>query len=513
MSGNEDLLDGSAGRKDYKPPHSVKHKIPTIAQYRDFKHRQRAELTSEQPDSSNFPHTSDANVSAQVPGASQDADLSVPTSFSHQQPKADDKINSDNSSLRDPSESLQPDQKQRRQQMKSRSHENIRRKVTDPVTHLPVVIHDFTSKDVQSFLPNDCAENDGNLSTDYNEPLSNDGKPVSLLKVHQRADSNVDDAYRYQQSGLESMLERFPPPAFEDARSELNRVHTSSMTLHVCVLAAAGIAWLLGSCSVPLSIGKAGQSLQASSLKALLALIVIPLAGFGMWTIHTWARNQIQAIWEDAVWAAQHSKAKMDTAQGSRESTLWLSSLIGKIWPLVNPDLFASVADTLEVCSSRDWRHNSLSLQKSQDVMQASLPRLIRMVAVEDVGQGSEPLRILGVNWLPKGAAHKRVSEDGTIGTSSTEDAAVHSPKDVDDQDELPTDGNDNAENTENHEGVMQGEEGDFVNLEIAFAYRASRFQRHLKDLAKNAHIYLSFYLPANIKLRKRSLSPLNCVS
>ncbi len=34
--------------------------------------------------------------------------------------------------------------------------------------------------------------------------------------------------------------------------------------------------------------------------------------------------------------------------------------------------------------------------------MQASLPKLVRMVSVEDLGQGSESFRILGVRWLPK---------------------------------------------------------------------------------------------------------------
>jgi len=47
--------------------------------------------------------------------------------------------------------------------------------------------------------------------------------------------------------------------------------------------------------------------------------------------------------------------------------------------------------------------------------MQASLPRLVRMVCVEDLGQGSEPLRILGVRWLPKGAAGAEVTDDGKL--------------------------------------------------------------------------------------------------
>lgn len=47
--------------------------------------------------------------------------------------------------------------------------------------------------------------------------------------------------------------------------------------------------------------------------------------------------------------------------------------------------------------------------------MQASIPKLVRMVSVEDIGQGSESLQILGINWLPKGAAGRSVTEDGNL--------------------------------------------------------------------------------------------------
>lgn len=49
----------------------------------------------------------------------------------------------------------------------------------------------------------------------------------------------------------------------------------------------------------------------------------------------------------------------------------------------------------------------------------------------------------------------------------------------------------------------MEAEQGEFVNLELAFAYRAGRIKNKMKDKTKNAHLYLAFYLPGNIKLRK----------
>jgi Ca2+-dependent lipid-binding protein len=47
----------------------------------------------------------------------------------------------------------------------------------------------------------------------------------------------------------------------------------------------------------------------------------------------------------------------------------------------------------------------------------------------------------------------------------------------------------------------MQAEEGDFVNLEIAFAYRGRSTSKTLKERTKDMHLYLAFYLPGNIKV------------
>lgn len=46
----------------------------------------------------------------------------------------------------------------------------------------------------------------------------------------------------------------------------------------------------------------------------------------------------------------------------------------------------------------------------------------------------------------------------------------------------------------------MEAEEGDFINLEVAFAYRA-RASKSFRDRTKDIHMYLAFYLPGNIKL------------
>lgn len=143
--------------------------------------------------------------------------------------------------------------------------------------------------------------------------------------------------------------------------------------------------------------------------------------------------------------------------------------------------------------------------------MQASLPKVVRMVSVEDLGQGSESFRILGVRWLPAGAAAKSVSKDGEVESQSEEDQQKSKKAQLNEtmsHDSSTEKGENKQEGQEDEQGGnvtqgMEAEEGDFVNMEIAFAYRARGGGKDMQSRAKNAHLYLAFYLPANIKLRK----------
>jgi Ca2+-dependent lipid-binding protein len=47
----------------------------------------------------------------------------------------------------------------------------------------------------------------------------------------------------------------------------------------------------------------------------------------------------------------------------------------------------------------------------------------------------------------------------------------------------------------------IEGEESDFVNLEVVFAYQTHSDTQSLKDSTTDTHLYLSFYLPGNIKI------------
>ena len=59
-------------------------------------------------------------------------------------------------------------------------------------------------------------------------------------------------------------------------------------------------------------------------------------------------------------------------------------------------------------------------------------------------------------------------------------------------------------EEDENIAEGLEAEEGDFVNVEVAFAYRArTTGAKDLVNKSKNAHLYLAFYLPGSIRFRK----------
>lgn len=140
--------------------------------------------------------------------------------------------------------------------------------------------------------------------------------------------------------------------------------------------------------------------------------------------------------------------------------------------------------------------------------MQASLPKVVRMVSVDDLGQGSESIRILGVRWLPTGAAGMSVSKSGKLKGNGD---SKHSDRTVSGEGEAQSvQGNRGEEKSpqklqedENIGEGMEAEEGDFVNVEIAFSYRARTARRGIRDRAKNMHLYLAFYLPGNLRLRK----------
>ncbi|GAB7354656.1 hypothetical protein MBLNU459_g5086t1 [Dothideomycetes sp. NU459] len=377
------------------------------------------------------------------------------------------------------------DLKDRRKGMKKRKGERAEREVTDPVTHLPVRIHDLTASDLKKVPENAAVP-------------GTERRTATGLSNKTKSDEQLDSERAEMQGYHQSMVNHFPPPEYDAIRKELASVQSLGLTVGLVSIALVGFVFVvlerflfsrtgtdLGNNKFSFGRISGGLIFVSIGVAAVIAII------FG---VRTWMDHQISSLWEEELW---HSQKREEKELGhSEETTHWLNSMLSSVWPLVNPDLFISLADTLE------------------DVMQASLPSIVRMVSVEDIGQGSESVRILGVRWLPTGASARSVTADGKLQShpppkestdrsvpgegqidGNTSDQNKQGSQDDEDQPE-----SDKAGQEQMAEG-MEAEEGDFINLEVAFAYRGRSSAKKFGERAKHAHLYMAFYLPGRIKL------------
>ncbi|KAL8751915.1 MAG: hypothetical protein Q9199_006100 [Rusavskia elegans] len=130
-----------------------------------------------------------------------------------------------------------------------------------------------------------------------------------------------------------------------------------------------------------------------------------------------------------------------------------------------------------------------------------------------------EAIRILGIKWLPTGNAKKDVSVGGQIQEKDRKvpnEGDMYTKKHSHDAEENALSQSSSVEGIDSNEsgedkaiaGGMEAEEGSFVNVEVGFSYRASNTGRSMNVKAKNAHLYLLFYLPGGIRFRKLMLCP-----
>jgi hypothetical protein len=517
MSGEEDT---ELSRRKYNSPHTPRNPIPTIAHYKEEKKERLQEAgiaddgpskreraidaynlwkhgdeerpqQNEQPTQQPYPAENKNQPDGAAPADEDEDD----TQDAEANPSAQ-QDEGEEGGFKDTSEAhaSHPDPKERMKALKKRKGDRAEREVTDPVTHLPVKIHDFTAEDLKKAPQNEAP-----------------GRVGSDLASRNRSDESLRKEQAEMEGAHEEMEKLFPPPDFEQARIKMAQIHRTAVTAGLGI-----VVLLLVTLLVFEKITGLGERLERFLLKeesqgkmiSSIALIAIGLGlgFFVVWGVRDWAENRMKDVWQSEVWEAERQQGKKRAHSETPESTQWLNSLLASVWPLINPDLFTSLADTLE------------------DVMQASLPRVVRMVSVDDIGQGSEAIRLLGIRWLPHGAATQSVDDQGHLkkeqNDAKSSDRTVPGEGQIEPS-EQDQEGDSNGpkgnveskekrkEDEQDNENVAEGmeaEEGDFVNLEIAFAYRARADGKGLRNKAKNAHLYLAFYLPANIKLRKSPL-------
>lgn len=465
MSGQQDADE----EYNYKTPYSARHPIPTISKYRQERDA-RQERALQNGISDDF---DDAERSGQHGGQGNEVDQ-LTSGEAHQDENEDGEDDENEEEAAEDTSQVDPgssDPRQRRKEMKKNKRERAEREVTDPITHLPVTIHDFTDKALKEVDLNDS-------------PFGSTTRTSTGFGNKNKSNEQLHKETKELQHDHDAMSELFPPPDFDALRIELATISkrgvTFGLTGAVIIIASALAVEKFLRLEKPLD-GKDSIPWMGSAIWLIVVTASIGTLWFLIIGVRDWMAKRIHSVFQDEVWDAQRQKMRQQSTRHKSESTVWLNSLLGSVWPLVNPDLFTSLADTLE------------------DVMQASLPKLVRMVSVDDIGQGSESIRILGIRWLPTGAAARAVGQDGKLKTA--EESGNES--DVKCAGEAADDGQ-KEEDEDNKDETLQGmeaEEGDFINLEIAFAYRSRSSSKTLKERTKDMHLYLAFYLPGNIKL------------
>ena len=397
MSG---LDDANEARRRYGAPYTKHRPVPTIQKYRAEQEARRAEAAAD--DFANAP-TVDRDVGRERPSSgrtrtwyeywSGEREKTEPHDGEKKDGSTQDNDDDDDDdddddegefgAAVDTSEAdpLPRDAKQRRK-MIGRRRGGDEREVTDPVTHLPVRISDFTQsalKDIEENPP----------------PFGATLRTATGLENKKKSKDQLEAEIREMQDGHESMRMLFPPPSYDEFRIELIQIMKQGVTVGLLGCAAIILAGVGIERSV-VQLGKTGWFYGLSAWTIIGAISSIAIL-YLLSTVRAWAANRIRDIWAAQVWEAHHRSAMRDAKAHETEPVAWLNSLVSSVWPLINPDLFTSLADTLE------------------DVMQASLPSFIQMVSVEDIGQGSEAFRIQGVRWLPSGAAARSVGSDGKL--------------------------------------------------------------------------------------------------
>ncbi|CAD0084528.1 unnamed protein product [Aureobasidium vineae] len=295
-------------------------------------------------------------------------------------------------------------------------------KVTDPTTGKEVVIEDVNKEMV------DAAKNPM-LSV----PNANLGKPTSMAEYKHNQDvtappdpvaegSTSDVPIHGEKTNI--LFHPTPSVSYEPFFAAMEKRATG-----LCIGVFLGIVFV--------------GNIFGGRLLGLIPLAMCVASG-----VFLWAKEVIRSG-REVEWDTEKIRGRTATANLLPESVEWMNTLLGIVWGLVNPDMFQSVADTLE------------------DVMQASVPGIIENVRVAEINQGSNPIRILSLRALPD--EHMKEMKQ-----------AIHE---------------ENKKTKDPQEAAADEEGGDYYNLEVSFAYHAAPSGKRASDRARNMHMQLVFYL------------------
>lgn len=161
------------------------------------------------------------------------------------------------------------------------------------------------------------------------------------------------------------MRNLFPPPDYEAIGIEVASIHSKSLTLGLGIVMANILGLVLLDKQFGLGSRIESSIFKRDSAGKTVSSAIVLLAGAAMgwltnWGIRGWAERRVRDVWERHVWEAERQEGKAKANRDTAESTQWLNEVLSSVWPLINPDLFISLADTLEV----QILHITLSIHK-----------------------------------------------------------------------------------------------------------------------------------------------------
>ena len=357
MSGVDDV---QTGRTKHKAPYTAHHPVPTVQKYREEKaerqveHGAQAEAPPEAP--SKKDRIGDAwNTLRHGQDAAHPTEHTQPypaenKNFGFNEEEADDHAGrvdtsqnkqdsgqgeKDENTAEDTTEGMlqEADPRKARKAMKKFDADGTERQVTDPITHLPVTIHDFTTKELKQTPKN-------------GPPAGSEPRSATGGRAMNKSDEQLDDETKDTQEAHEVMETLFPPPEFDMTREGITDVYRKALTVGLGIISIA-LSAVVG--IFHFTQGSTGLSRTIFTL--LEVAVSLGVSGGVIVGMRQWTENRIRNIWETEVWQAERQLGKKKAKSQTAESAQWLNSLLASIWPLINPDLFTAISDTLEVSS------------------------------------------------------------------------------------------------------------------------------------------------------------------
>ncbi|GAA5997561.1 hypothetical protein JCM5350_005068 [Sporobolomyces pararoseus] len=327
------------------------------------------------------------------------------------------------------------------------------REVYDPVTGQNVIVKDAKLEDFQ----NPKLTNQENL-----DPSNVDAPgPSTNINANERAPVSKVTPKPIEPSNI--LFHTMPPPV---DLSSLTSIKQTINAYALAIIGFLGVIWFF----VAFRSGAAAFFFRSS---------LIGGAAVAIFVAHGIVVRKIEKELE-RIRLKMHEQRGEQFAPPTPESVEWLNAFTKVVWPLINPDMFTSVVDMIE------------------DVMQASLPGFIDAVKVEDFTIGKNAFRILNIRALPDQPADPDYPKEEWIDQGDRE-AALDPNRREKSEEQLKQEKQEKAEKSEEilqHEGTSPEDEdqtGDYVNMEISFAYFAPPGKKKLQG--ENISLIIKFFL------------------